>query len=769
MDELAMMTDQGPDTDQVPDGESSAAHGALWITVGTVAIGLSNYGYSLVLTHLLTVAEYSVFSASQSLILWATNIATVSVPWVLAQALARARSEHERNSAIRFAKLLSAGTGVVGGVIAGGIAIGVSGPEIAVVVAVSTFAIFLGTTTTGWLQGDERMRSLSLLYLAENALKNVVGLLLVTVGGLKGVGALAGFGFGALAMLVRWPRTRRDGKQSWREVVNKELLRTAVATAGAQGLVSLFIAVDVVLVALLPGNRALVASYQASTTLTRIPLYIAGAIATAYFPSLSRQSSNGVIAAQAVRLYAAAGLPIMAILATVPGFFVGKLFPSQYGDVGLMLKYTAVTGLAAGGISLVTTFFQAANEYSCLKWLGAGLAGYVVALLIGWRIAGVIGFAAGGAVGSMIAFMLMGYLLVRRRGLVVLAWVRLLEPAVAGVALVLARAYWPIWLLVAFVFGLRAVIHFLRPGSRDEKLPRWATSHGAATAEPVSVTAQLIDAIWRQDVSERSPEQLNDLLALGRLNGVEGKLAQLYPAQLASVLSQVRSATYLYSGVLREAGMRLRNAGIPAVLIEEGLSGFRSRGNIDLVIPRRYWGHIATVLPDKDSIYIQQTDKILFHPSAGPSIHIHPDLSWLGAQFLATNRLIARAVRTEGGILVPARADYLRILLGHALFQQSPLDLSQLLVLWGLMRRPAVIMTARAEADREGWLLRFDDMLAFTSDSINRIHQGQEIELPVRLPVLEPRTVNPRLRITGAFGTAGYGTNDRRTTEMSRR
>ena len=51
----------------------------------------------------------------------------------------------------------------------------------------STFAIFLGTTTTGWLQGDERMRSLSLLYLAENALKNVAGILLVTVAGLKAV------------------------------------------------------------------------------------------------------------------------------------------------------------------------------------------------------------------------------------------------------------------------------------------------------------------------------------------------------------------------------------------------------------------------------------------------------------------------------------------------------------------------------------------------------------------------------------------------------
>ena len=748
-----MITDQIPDTEQAPDAESNAGHGALWITVSTVSIGLSNYGYSLLLTHLLTVAEYSVFSAGQGLILWVTNISAVSVPWVLAQALARARSERERNSAIRFAKLLSAGTGVVGGLIAGGIAVGVSGPEIAVVVAVSTFAIFLGTTTTGWLQGDERMRSLSLLYFAENVLKNVAGILLVTVAGLKGVGALAGFGVGALAMLVRWPRTHRDGKQSWREVVNKELLRTAIATAGAQGLVSLFVAVDVVLIALLPGNRALAASYQASTTLTRIPLYIAGAIATAYFPSLSRQSSNGVIAAQAVRLYAAAGLPIMAILATVPDFFVGKLFPSQYGDVGLMLKYTAVTGLAAGGLSLVTTFFQAANDYSCLKWLSTGLAGYLVALIIGWRIAGVVGFAAGGACGSMIAFMLMGYLLVRRRGLIILAWIRLLEPAVAGVVLVLARAYWPIWLLAAFVFGLRAVIHFLRPGGSDDKIPRWATSHEVAAAEPVSVTAQLIDAIWRENIPERTPGQLNDLLTLGRLNGVEGKLAQLYPTELASVLSQVRGATYLYSGVLREAGRRLRNAGIPAVLIEEGLSGFRSRGNIDLVIPREYWKRISRLLPDQDSVYIEEIERIIFHPSYGPSIHIHPDLSWLGTNFLSTHRLIARAIRTQGGILVPSRPDYLRILLGHALIRQSPLDLSQLVVLWGLMRRPAVIVTARAEAEEEGWLPRFDDMLALASSSINRIHQGQEIELPVRLPMLEPRRANPRLRITGSFGS----------------
>lgn len=246
-------------------------------------------------------------------------------------------------------------------------------------------------------------------------------------------------------------------------------------------------------------------------------------------------------------------------------------------------------------------------------------------------------------------------------------------------------------------------------------------------------------------------EQLNDLLALGRLNGVEGKLAQLYPAQLAAVLVQVRAATYLYSRVLREAGMRLQKAGIPAVFIEEGLSGFRSRGNIDLVIPRQFWRQIVRILPDVDSIWIEEVGRLVFQPPAGPSVYIHPDLSWLGVNFVTTRQLVAHAVRTRNGILVPSRVDYLRILLGHALFQQHDLDLSQLLVLWGLMRRPAVIMAARAEADREGWLSRFEDMLALAGESINRMHQRQEIELPVQVPAFQPRAADRRIRMTGAF------------------
>lgn len=736
MNELDMIADPVPEEET-----NAAAHGALWITIGMASIGLSNYGYSLVLTHLLSVAEYSVFSAGQSLILWATNVATVSVPWVLAQALARAKSEQERSSAIRFAKLMSSGTGIVAGSIVGGIAIGLSGFTVAIVVAVSTFVIFVGTTTTGWLQGDERMRSLSLLYIAENVFKNIGGVLLVAVVGLKGIGALAGFGIGGLAMLARWPRTGANRKRSYREIVNKELLRQAFATAGAQGLVSLFVALDVVLVALLPGNRALAASYQASTTLTRIPLYVAGAVATAYFPSLSRNSSSGVITGQAVRLYAATGLPLMAILATVPGSLVTRVFPSDYGSIDLMLKYTAVTGFAAGGISLVTTFFQAANDYSCLRWLGLGLAGYVVALVGGWRIDGVVGFAAGGAVGSALALLIIVCLLVRRRGLAVLARIRLVEPVIAAAALIMARHFWWLWLVVAFVCGLRAAMHFLRPDTRHEDMAKWATRPESAINEPVSVSSMLVDAIWWDDARKRSDDELREMLAVARTNHVEGKLAQAYPEQLADVRYEIQGAMHLHAKILDMAATRLRRERIPAVLIETEARGHSFPRKIDIVIPRRYWNAATRAFPEFYFSYKQQQDMIILQPPAGQGLHIYPDLTWLGISFLSTNRLVSRAVRSNDGILVPSPTDHLRIILGHGLFQRRDLNLSQLLVLWHLMSRPTVVMAANAEASQERWLGEFKEMLSLAGNAINRMDQGEEITLPVPLPVLEEQRI----------------------------
>jgi len=461
------------------------------MALAIVSVGLSNYGYALLLTHLLDVTAYSAFAASQSLILWALNSATASVPLILAQAIVRSTTEDERNSALRFVKLASVGIGLVAAAIVGAIVTRFGSPATALIVALSIFVLFLGTTTTGWLQGLQRIRSLSILYIAENVLKNGTGILLVTVAGLGATGALGAFGIGALAMLLRWPRTpRATARMWWSALANRDLWRRAAAMGGAQGLVSVFAAIDVVLVAILPGDRTLAASYQVSATVSRIPLYIASSVGVAFFPVLARRAADRtLIAAQSLRMYAAAALPVAAVLATAPPSVLALVFPSQYGAVATLLKFTTVTGLAVGGITMVTAFFQAADEYSCQWWLGAGLAAFVAGLLAGWRIDGITGLAAGGALGAMTAAAVMGYLLLRRYGHRAIARIPLLESLAAAAVLVALRPLPRLWLAVACAVGLHATMRFLRPGARHRREPRLAMPSRASTKCDISLNA----------------------------------------------------------------------------------------------------------------------------------------------------------------------------------------------------------------------------------------------------------------------------------------
>lgn len=452
--------------------ESVAAHGARWVTLAFIVVGFLNYGYAVLLTRLLGVSAYSVFSAGQGLVLSAGTVATVSIPWVLAQALARAHSDEERDGAVRFATLASVGSGLIAGSVVGIVASRFAALPTVIVLAGSTFVIFVGTTTTGWLQGRERMRALSALYVGENLLKNGAGIALVMLTGLRDTGALAAFGIGGIVMLLWWPRVPHGSGRPWlAALANSDLWRRALRMAMAQGAVSLLAAIDVVVVAILPGSRAVAASYQASATLSRVPLYIAGAVATAFFASLSRHTTSGMIGAQAVRMYAAAALPFAAVLMTLPAPVLAAVFPAQYGAMAALLKYTAVSGLAVGGISLATAFFQAANDYSCLWWLGAGLAGYVGALLLGWRIAGITGLAAGGALGAVTALALITYRLARLQGRTVFAMVTLGEPVVIAAVLAVLRPHPALWLAAAIVTGVRTGARFIRPGARHARRP----------------------------------------------------------------------------------------------------------------------------------------------------------------------------------------------------------------------------------------------------------------------------------------------------------
>lgn len=348
--------------------ESAVVRGARWFTAALLLVGVLNYAYTLLMTRLLPVAGYTTFAAGQGVLLWIGTVAIVSIPWVLAQALARARSETEKSAATRFAMMASVVGGTIAAVIVGTIAAQFADTPSILALGASAFVIFLGTSTIGSLQGQGRMRTLSVLTLGENLLKNAAGLLLVGVG-LGATGALASFGIGGLLLLLWSPSLPSAVGRTWvAALANRDLWRRAAGIAGVQGLVTLLGTMDVVLVATLPASRDTVASYQASAALSRAPLFVASAVGAAFFPALSRRSEGGALAAGAVRMYALVALPIAAVLATTPARVLGAAFPPEYSSMGVLLRFTVIAGLAAGGVNLVTTFFQATDDYNCLWW-----------------------------------------------------------------------------------------------------------------------------------------------------------------------------------------------------------------------------------------------------------------------------------------------------------------------------------------------------------------------------------------------------------------
>lgn len=723
--------------------ETAVMRGARWVTVAFLVVGILNYLYALVLTRLLNVTEYATFAAGQGLLLWATTVATVSVPWVLAQALARAESDAERFAATRFTMLASAGSGLLAGGAVWVIAVQFAGTPAALALAVSAFIIFLGTTTTGWYQGHERMRALSALYVGENVLKNVSGLLLVTVAGMGDTGALAGFGIGGLLLLVWWPRVPRGSTRPWlAALASRDLWHRALGIAAVQGLVSLFAAIDVIFVAALPESRALAASYQVSAALSRAPLFVAGAVSTAFFPVLARSANGGTLPARAVRMYAAVALPLATILATTPAPVLAAVFPSQYSAMATLLKFTAVAGLAVGGINMLATFFQAVSDYSCAWWLLAGLACYVIALLSGWQEGGITGLAVGTVLGATAALGLLGYRFRRRLGYGLLARFPLAWPVLTVVVLVALHRYPVPWLVAATAVGLLAGVRFLHhPGPPEQPGP--ATVAPGRRRETMKVKEHsepslLADAVWRGSAPAASKPQLREALALARRNHVEGRLASAYPEQLAHVLAEVRTARGLFARNLAQVTGRLGAADIPAVLVKGDLPDDCVRNDFDLVVEERHWDGTFTALAGwyvhSSTYWLERTTKALLFPPVGPALHLHTGISWFGVPVVPAGQLLDRASENGHGCLSPAPVDELRIWLAHAMFQNLALDLSELFAVRDLLR-PDLIEAGREEATREGWRTGYDAAIAAACAAIDRLDGGAPLGLPVLLPL----------------------------------
>ncbi|MGC0333604.1 glycosyltransferase involved in cell wall biosynthesis/O-antigen/teichoic acid export membrane protein [Streptomyces sp. SAI-170] len=715
-----------------PD-DVTTVRGARWVTAASLAVGALNYCYALLLTRLLDVDVFATVAAGQGLLLCASTVAAVAIPWVLAQALARAPSGAARRDAARFATVIS----VLGGTLAGGIVAAVAtqfaGPGVVAVLGVTTLLVYLTRVSGGWLQGTERMRTLSCVLTSEAALKVVIGLLFVAALDLGAAGALAAYGVAAVPLLIWWPyRMMSGGGGRWFSPrAHRDLWRRAVELGTVQGLVAAMATVDLVVIALLPADGPATASYQASVMVGRAPLFLAGAISVAFFPALSRRRMGAPLAANAVRMYLIVALPLAAVCATAPEDVLGVLFPSGYETMGRLVMFTAVAGFAIGGVNLVSTFFQAVNDQSCLRRQLLGVFVFLGCALAGWSIAGVRGFASGGAVGALVALLLLVHLLVRNQGGSAFSQLPVLEPVVVVGVLVMLRAVPLVWLIAATATGIVAMARFV--GHRESPpAPRSGTSGSQDAGGDGEPVALLLDAVWHRVARPAGDEELRRALTTARRGGADGLLARAYPRQLAGTVAEVKRAEALFRGTARGVTERLRDAGIRSVLVLADGPGDHRRGDLDVMVPDGQWAAAQEVLvrwrggPERSGP--QHGTK-----PDGPAVRLRSLVRWFGVPVLCDDPLFDRAARADGHPwLEPRPADRLRIRLAHGLFRKRALDLSDLLAIRPLLRADVLADAAR-EAGREGWAEAHAHALRTAREAIDLIDRGEVVDLPVPL------------------------------------
>jgi len=765
---MTSMRISAPHTAARPD-DVTAVQGARWVTAAWLTIGALNYGYALLLTRLLDVDEFATFAAGQGLVLCAATIALVAIPWVLAQALARARSQSERGDAVRFAVVVA----VTGGVLAGGtvalVATRFAGAATVAALGVVTLLIYITRVSGGWLQGTERMRALAGVLTGEAALKVVVGLFLVSTLGLGATGALAAFGIAAVPLLIWWPYRMTRGRGRWAQARgNRDLWRRALELGTVQSLVALMATVDLVLVTLLPAGGQATASYQASVMMGRAPLFLASAISVAFFPALSRRRMGTPLADSAMRMYLIVALPLAAVYATTPPAVLDVIFPSDFDMMSRLVMFTGVSGFAIGGINLISTFFQAVNDQSCQRRQAVGVLLFLAGLLAGWQAGGVLGLAIGGCCGAVAALLLLVRLLVRRQGFHAFAQLPLVEPLVVICVLVALRPVPAVWLIAATATGIVVAVRFLRhratasaPGPSEASGPqdtpgrpvRAQVETAGAAGDPGEDIPQhrdgrphqdaaparlLLDTVWRHAVRPAGDDELSRALTLARDTHTEALLARAYPQQLAETVAEVEKRDASFRGNAREATERLLTAGIPSVLIKADGPAERVGGDFDLVVPDGQWAAAARTLSGwcvrRERYWLERSTKVLLWPPSGPAVHLHASVSWFGVPVLPNARLFARALAADDGPwLEPRPADRLRIWLAHALFQNLSFDLSELLAIRPLLL-PDLMAEARRESAREGWGTAHSQALATAMEAVGRLDRGEPVALPVPLP-----------------------------------
>jgi len=400
---------RGTSTAKLALDERGLHRASMWLTMGTFAVGATNYVFWLGLARLLPAHEFVVVAAGQGLLLVAGTLASASVPWVLARALAvgsadRVARATSTSFAVRVALLQ--GIAIAAGLML--ISLGFADAPQAATIALGGFVLSVGLVSTGYLQGTGRLRPLALLLVVEALVKLGSGLALVQSGA-GSIGALLATSIGAFPLLVvTVVALRAEGGFRVSALRVRSLWRDVFGNAGVQALVALVGAADVVVAATVLGDSRRVAALQLAVAFGRVPLFVAGAVSAAVFARMSRECQSRRLRQAALATQLRLSLAVAVVVATLPDHLLALVLPAQHQLVREFLPIVAVAGLGFGLTNLISTFFQAARRFrrAGIVLLVAG-ALHVTALVVAAKLGGPLTLAYADLVGALaIAFFL---------------------------------------------------------------------------------------------------------------------------------------------------------------------------------------------------------------------------------------------------------------------------------------------------------------------------------------------------------------------------
>ena len=343
------------------------------VVAATAMVSLLNYAFALALLWILPSRDYAVVASVTALLLVFGTVAGASAPWVLAREIAMARTDaYRRQRALAFASVLAFGQAFAAALVCATIVASYAAWQATLTACSAAVIIFIAAAAVGYLQGIERFNLIFLLRIAEVVVKVAAGVILVKLG-MGAWGAISGFAFGALVVFLGAIfYMREDVLSAWRSrrqvwirtaIIDRRLWTSARGIIGIQAGTAIIAGLDPIIASIILSGSRHLANYQVVQILGRIPFYIASSLAIIVFPRMARlRALQSRTVASSLHVWIRVCGAAAVVVATLPDPILVHILPARYGSVIILLPWAALTGLALGGINLVTTYWQAVGK-----------------------------------------------------------------------------------------------------------------------------------------------------------------------------------------------------------------------------------------------------------------------------------------------------------------------------------------------------------------------------------------------------------------------